>query len=185
MKHRDEVLGLLQKQIGNAEEVNDIRTTAEQVAGKWVNPVSGGKEETNGLIYGLIQSGKTGVLTVAGAVGADEGYRTIIILTSDNDPLYAQTLTRVRQAFPGIEILGKNDFKDTNTFLERIKGGTSAIVTTKNVRMLNTLIETFKTGRVRGLSCLIFDDEADQASLNTQESRADGTRSRINERISD
>ena len=114
----------------SAEEVNDIRVTAEEVGGKWVNPVSGGKEETNGLIYGLIQSGKTGVLTVAGAVGADEGYRTIIILTSDNDPLYEQTLVRVRQAFPGIDILGKKDFKDVDAFLERIKGGTSAIVTT-------------------------------------------------------
>ena len=39
------------------------------------------KEEINGLIYGLVQSGKTGVLTVTGAMGADEGYRTIIILT--------------------------------------------------------------------------------------------------------
>ncbi len=183
MKHRDEVLGLLQKQIGNAEEVNDIRDTAEEVAGKWVNPVSGGKEETNGLIYGLIQSGKTGILTVAGAVGADEGYRTIIILTSDNDPLYEQTLGRARLAFPGIDIIGKKDFRDADGFLERIKGGTCAIVTTKNSRMLTTLIENFKKGRVRGLSCLIIDDEADQASLNTQASRDDGTRSRINDSI--
>lgn len=105
MKHRDEVLGLLQAQIGNTAEVKDISKTADEVAQKWVNPVSGGKEETNGLIYGLVQSGKTGVLTVTGAIGADEGYRTIIILTSDNDPLYEQTLTRVRQAFPGIDII--------------------------------------------------------------------------------
>lgn len=60
MKHRDQVLALLQKQIGNSEEVKDISETAKEVADKWVNPVSGGKEETNGLIYGLIQSGKTG-----------------------------------------------------------------------------------------------------------------------------
>ena len=73
--------------------------------------VSGGKEETNGLIYGLIQSGKTGVLTVTGAIGADEGYRTIIILTSDNDPLYEQTLGRARQAFPGMDIIGKKSSK--------------------------------------------------------------------------
>lgn len=132
MKHRDQVLGLLQKQIGNAEEVEDIRKTAEEVVGKWVNPLSGGKEETNGLIYGLIQSGKTGVLTVSGAIGADEGYRTIIILTSDNDPLYEQTLGRVREAFPGIDIIGKKEFKDADAFLQRIKGGTCAIVTTKN-----------------------------------------------------
>lgn len=183
MKHRDQVLGLLQKQIGNVEEVKDISDTAEEVVGKWVNPLSGGKEETNGLIYGLVQSGKTGVLTVTGAMGADEGYRTIIILTSDNDPLYEQTLARAREAFPGIDIISKKDFKDVDSFLQRIKGGTCAIVTTKNSGLLKTLIENFKTGKVRGLTCLIIDDEADQASLNTRERRADGTRSAINNRI--
>src|SRR6202521_1023043 len=121
MRHRDQVLALLQKQIGNAEEVKDISQTAEEVAGKWVNPVSGGKEETNGLIYGLVQSGKTGVLTVTGALGADEGYHTIVVLTSDNDPLYEQTLGRVREAFPGMDILGKSDFKEADAFLGRIK----------------------------------------------------------------
>lgn len=185
MTHSDQILRLLQKQIGNTEEVKDIRETAEKVAGKWVDPLSGGKEETNGLIYGLVQSGKTGVLTITGAIGADGGYRTLIILTSDNDPLYEQTLGRAQEAFPGIDIIGKRDFKDVNAFLQRIRGGTCAIVTTKNSSLLNTLIENFKKGNVRGLSCLIIDDEADQASLNTRESRADGTRSKINDRIAE
>ena len=183
MKHCDQVLGLLQKQIGNAAEVQEISATAAEVAGRWVNPLSGGREETNGLIYGLVQSGKTGVLTVTGAMGADEGYRTIIILTSDIDPLYEQTLGRVREAFPGIDIIGKKEFKDTESFLQRVKCGTCAIVTSKKSGLLNTLIENFKKGRVRGLSCLIIDDEADQASLNTRERRADGTRSTINRRL--
>ena len=185
MKHCDQVLGLLQKQIGNPEEVDDIRETAKEVVGKWVDPLSGGKEETNGLIYGLVQSGKTGVLTVTGAMGADEGYRTIIILTSDNDPLYEQTLGRAREAFPGIDIISKKEFRDADSFLQRIKGGTCAIVTTKNSGLLNTLIENFKKGRVRGLTCLIIDDEADQASLNTRARRADGSRSAINDRIAE
>src|SRR5215207_4271347 len=129
MKHCDQVLGLLQKQIGNASEVQDISQTAKEVASKWVDPLSGGKEETNGLIYGLVQSGKTGVLTVTGAIGADEGYRTIIILTSDNDPLYEQTLGRAQEAFPGIDIISKRDFRDSDAFLQRVKSGTTAIVT--------------------------------------------------------
>jgi len=183
MRHRDQVLSLLQKQIGHTEEVAEIKQTAEEVASKWVNPLSGGREQTNGLIYGLVQSGKTGVLTVTGAIGADEGYRTLLILTSDNDPLYEQTLDRARQAFPGIDIISKSDFKDTEAFLGRIKGGTCAIVTTKNASLLRTLIENFTTGRVRGLTCLIIDDEADQASLNTRASKADGSRSAINERL--
>lgn len=183
MNHREQVLELLQTQIGNAEEVNDISKTAVEVSNKWVNPLSGGKEETNGLIYGLVQSGKTGVLTVTGAIGADEGYRTIIILTSDIDPLYEQTLGRVREAFPGMDIIGKKEFKDADSFLQRVKGETCAIVTSKNAGLLNTLIENLQKGRVRGLSCLIIDDEADQASLNTRERKANGTRSAINHRI--
>src|SRR5437762_12832372 len=124
MKHRDQVEALLKKQIGNEAEVADILNTAGEVARKWVNPSLVGREETNGLIYGLVQSGKTGVLTVTGAMGADEGYRTILILTSDNNPLYEQTLGRIRQAFPGMDILGKADIKDESSFLERIKGCT-------------------------------------------------------------
>jgi hypothetical protein len=185
MKHRDQVLNLLTKQIPNPAEVEDIRKTATEVTKKWIDPLSGGKEETNGLIYGLIQSGKTGVLTVTGAMGADEGYRTIIILTSDNDPLYDQTLGRVREAFPGIDIIGKTEFKDADAFLQRIKGGTTAIVTTKNAGMLKTLVQNFKKGNVKGLTCLIIDDEADQASLNTRTRKADGTQSTINARIAE
>lgn len=185
MRHSDQILALLQKQIGNTQEVQDISKTAKEVVGKWVNPLSGGKAETNGLIYGLVQSGKTGVLTVTGAMGADEGYRTIIILTSDNDPLYEQTLGRAREAFPGIDIIGKKEFKDADSFLQRVKSGTCAIVTTKNSRLLKTLIDNFKQGQVRGLTCLVIDDEADQASLNTKTRQADGTRSAINDRIAE
>jgi Z1 domain len=185
LKHCDQVLSLLKKQINNEDEVKDIHATARDVASRWINPLSGGREQTNGLIYGLVQSGKTGVLTVTGAMGADEGYRTIIILTSDNDPLYEQTRGRAQEAFPGMDILGKKDFKDTDSFLNRIKGGTCVIVATKNGGILSTLIENFKVGRVPGLSCLIIDDEADQASLNTRASRADGTISTINDRISE
>jgi hypothetical protein len=99
MNHRDQVLALLRTQVGNDAEVADIRSTAEEVMKKWVDPLSGGSAETNGLIYGLVQSGKTGVLTATGAIGADEGYKTLIILTSDIDPLYLQTLGRAQEAF--------------------------------------------------------------------------------------
>jgi hypothetical protein len=183
MNHKDQVAALLKKQIGNDAEVQDILKTAEEVARRWVKPLSGGREEINGLIYGMVQSGKTGVLTVTGALGADEGYKTIIILTSDIDPLYEQTLGRAQEAFPGIDILGKKDLADVQSFLQRIKGGTCAIVTTKNASRLSALIENFRKGNLRGLTALIIDDEADQASLNTRASRDDGSISAINERI--
>src|SRR6185312_2637036 len=65
----------------------------------------------------------------------------------------------------------------------RVRANTVAIVTTKNAGMLDTLIENFKRGNVKGLTCLLIDDEADQASLNTKESKQDGTRSPINDSI--
>ena len=183
MKHVDQVLNLLRTQIGNTNEVKEICETAKEVAKKWAAPLSGGKEETNGLIYGLVQSGKTGVLTTTGAIGADEGYKTIVVLTSDIDTLYDQTLGRIMEAFPGVDIIAKQDFRDQEAFLQRIKVGICAIVTSKNSKHLGTLVENFKVGKVKGLSCLIIDDEADQASLNTRERKADGSRSAINDLI--
>jgi hypothetical protein len=150
---------------------------------KWVKPLSGGREQTNGLIYGLVQSGKTGVLTVTGAMGADEGYRTLIVLTSDIDPLYEQTRGRIQEAFPGMDILGKVDLRDPGTFLQRLKRSTCAVVVTKNGSILKNLIENLKGGNVRGLACLIIDDEADQASLNTRARKNDGSQSKINLQI--
>ncbi len=182
-KHTNEILTLLRQQLGNDAEVGDIAATAREVMGKWVNPVSGGSEQTNGLIYGLVQSGKTGVLTVTGAMGADEGYRTLVVLTSDIDPLYEQTRGRIQEAFPGMDVLGKVDLRDPESFLRRIKLGTCVIVVTKNGKILEALIDNLKRGNVRGLACLIIDDEADQASLNTKARKNDGSQSKINEQI--
>ena len=183
MNHCSEVLALLRTQIGRDDEVAEIRQTAEEVGEHWVDPASGGVEQTNGLIYGLVQSGKTGVLTVTGAIGADAGYRTLIVLTSDIDPLYEQTLGRVREAFPGMDVLGKMDIRDAASFGQRLRGCTCAVVVTKNARILGTLNESLRASGVRGLSCLIIDDEADQASLNTRTRQNDGTISPVNDQI--
>ena len=51
--------------------------------------------------------------------------------------------------------------------------------------MLNSLLEAFKTAKAKGLSVLIIDDEADQASLNTFTNKATGQVSRINRVITD
>ena len=38
-------------------------------------------------------------------------------------------------------------------------------------KLLKTIVENLKKGNVKGLSCLVIDDEADQAGLNTQVGR--------------
>ncbi|CAE6788514.1 hypothetical protein CFBP6600_25580 [Xanthomonas arboricola pv. corylina] len=46
--HTEEILNLLQQQVGSAEEVNDIAATAREVMGKWVKPLSGGASRRTG-----------------------------------------------------------------------------------------------------------------------------------------
>lgn len=97
--------------------------------------------------------------------------------------LHMVALGRAQEAFPGIDIMGKTDFRDQKAFIRRVKQGTCAIVATKNSGLLGTLIENFEVANLRGLTCLIIDDEADQASLNTNARKANNPRSAINARI--
>jgi hypothetical protein len=50
MKHTDEILNLLRQQVSNDNEVGDIARTAREVVSKWVNPLSGGKDQTNVVV---------------------------------------------------------------------------------------------------------------------------------------
>lgn len=183
MTHAEQVKALLEKQIPDPEEVAEIGGTANNVAGRWVDPL-GPDAQSNGLIYGLVQSGKTAVLTYTGAIGADTGYKALIVLTADNNPLYAQTLGRVRQALPGMDIIAKTELADAASFAKRIRSGTCAVVVSKNAAVLKRLIDNFAIAKLTGLSCLIMDDEADQATPNTRAWLDDKTRSKINEQIS-
>lgn len=180
----EEALRVLARQVP-PESISSIRQTAARVIELSVDPVSGAPAEpSDGLIYGMVQSGKTAVLTVASAMAADNRFQGIIVLTSDNDDLYDQTVERVRQTLRGITVLGKRDWRDANRFGRVIRVSTFAIVCSKNGRMLNSLLEAFQHARARGLSLFIVDDEADQASLNTRTRKRNTPPSTINALIS-
>lgn len=121
-------------------------------------------------------------------MAADNGFRCVVILTSDIDLLYEQTLERVRKALRGLSVLGKNDWKDAFRFERQLKTTPFVIVCSKNGSKLKSLLEAFKAARAKGLPTLIIDDEADQASLNTNTSKVSkgSTQvSRINEVITE
>jgi hypothetical protein len=136
-------------------------------------------------LYGLIQSGKTSIITVVSALAADNGFDFIIILTSDINLLYDQTLERLKKALRGLRVLGKDDWIDTARFNRQLRSTPFAVACSKNANKLRSLLDAFRTAQARRLSMLLIDDEADQASLNTRESRRTGDVSRINEVISD
>jgi hypothetical protein len=115
----------------------------------------------------LIQSGKTSILTVSAAMAADNGFDCILVLTTDNDPLYEQTLDRVKAALRCLTILGKKDWEEPQRFSKQLQSKPFGIVCSKNGSMLKSLLLAFQKAKAKGLSVLIIDDEADQASLNT------------------
>lgn len=180
----EEALRVLALQVP-AQSIDSIRNAAARVIALSVDPIAGvPAQPSDGLIYGMVQSGKTGVLTVAAAMAADNGFQGIIVLTSDNDELYDQTVERVRQTLRGITVLGKRDWRDAARFSRQVRSSTFTIVCSKNGRMLSSLLDAFQNARARGLSLFIVDDEADQASLNTNARRRNARPSSVNDLIS-
>lgn len=184
--HTTEVLNVLSNEIRHPESLESIRERAAQVLDQSVNPIEKAPEHpSDGLLYGLIQSGKTSIITVAAAMAADNGFRCILVLTSDIDLLYDQTLERVRKALRGLTVLGKKDWKDAQRFERQLRASAFVVVCSKNGSKLKSLLDAFKAARADGLPTLIIDDEADQASLNTFTSKGSKQVSKINEVITD
>ncbi|OGL69593.1 MAG: hypothetical protein A3J27_08620 [Candidatus Tectomicrobia bacterium RIFCSPLOWO2_12_FULL_69_37] len=176
----------MRREIPSDDSIRSITEKAARIIGKSVDPIAGPPDRpSDGLLYGLIQSGKTSIITVAAGMAADNGFKCILILTSDIDLLYDQTLERVRRALRGLTVLGKNDWRDAARFERQLRTTPFVVVCSKNGSKLNGLLEAFRTARAKGLPAMIIDDEADQASLNTYTSKGGSQISRINEVITE
>lgn len=186
--HTEEALKVLSGEIESASGLKAIAERSKKILGYSVDPVAGMAEPSYGLLYGLIQSGKTSIITVTAAMAADNGFKCIVILTSDTIPLYDQTLQRIKSQLRGLNVLGKKDWNDLSRFERQIRTSPFAIVSSKNKTHLEGLLESFNhvgANGARGLPTLIIDDEADQASLNTKANKRNEEISAINGLISD
>jgi hypothetical protein len=178
--HSKEVLNVLSKELGPDGTQKAIEK-ARRILELAVDPTSGvPPQPSDGLLYGLIQSGKTSIVTLASAMAVDNGFDCIVVLTTDNDPLYDQTKERVRAALGGLTVLGKKDWKDPKRFKNQVNNSPFAVVCSKNGSMLNSLLGAFQTAGAKSLSMLIVDDEADQASLDTNTAKPAAKVSTIN-----
>ena len=169
-QHTNEALNVLTNEILTSGSLHAIAERAGRILKYAVDPVCEPTEPSYGLLYGLIQSGKTSIITVTAAMAADNGFKCVIILTSDINPLYNQTLQRISRQLRGLPVWGKTDWNDASRFERQIRTSPFVIVCSKNQSHLSNLIEAFKrigTTGARSLPTLIIDDEADQASLNT------------------
>lgn len=160
---------------GNIRLAESIATTAEDVGNHHIKNFSFCSHEI-GLLFGNVQSGKTGQMFGIICKAADMGFPAFVLLTTDNVVLQQQTLERVKADLKGFCICGEND---SGLFIENRLVQPTIIVLKKNVRILRLWANVFaSTGFMKGNPLFIVDDEADAASLNTLINR--GKQSSIN-----
>ena len=121
--------------------------------------------QLNALLLGNVQSGKTAQMLGIISALADKGYKLFILLTTDNVDLHRQTYNRVKESLNCFNVLNeKEDSLLTPSSLSK----PTVVVLKKNTRVLSRWKNHFvNTNICRGLILVIFDDEADAASLNT------------------
>ena len=160
---------------GNIRLAESIAKTSEDVGSQYIKNFSFCSHEI-GLLFGNVQSGKTGQMFGIMCKAADMGFPAFVLLTTDNVVLQQQTLERVKSDLKGFCICGEND---SGLFIQNSLMEPAIIVLKKNVRILRLWANVFaSTGFMKGNPLFIIDDEADAASLNTLVNR--GRQSSIN-----
>ncbi len=163
MKYLDTYLNKIIER-GNVQLAESIRKTAEEVGNAHIRNFSFVSHEI-GLLFGNVQSGKTGQMFGIMCKAADLGFPAFLLLTTDTNVLQEQTLERVRNDLEGFCICGEND---SGLFVENCLKEPVIVVIKKNTRILRLWANLFSTtGFMKGNPLFIIDDEADAASLNT------------------
>ncbi|MEK7130000.1 MAG: Z1 domain-containing protein [Patescibacteria group bacterium] len=145
---------------------------SDPLGGEW----SRKGKDPQGLVYGRIQSGKTRAMITTSAMAVDNGFKIVIVLTSNNNRLTDQTHKDFQRGLPGIKVLCKRDLKKNKLALEKdhlqrlLKkdGGPGVVVvTSKNHKSLADIATFLKVVKADVLPAIVFDDEGDEASLDT------------------
>jgi len=147
-------------------------------------PVGCGSAGATGLALGYVQSGKTTAITALIAAAADSGYRVVIALLGSTNLLLEQNSSRLhsalgfgeREDYLWVSITnpaGTAKTKELRDWLGR--GRTVLIPLLKHAGRINALAQVLTSAGIDA-PVLIVDDEADQASLNTQVSTSSESR---------
>lgn len=123
-----------------------------------------------GLLYGRIQSGKTVAMIALVAAAIDNGFRAIVVLTSDNVKLVSQTTERFAALEGPIahDALNPNSWAGDHKHISKHLAKSGVVfVCSKNKTRLDDLIAFLVKIGAPEYPALILDDEADQASLDT------------------
>ncbi|QMS91340.1 hypothetical protein HUN01_28470 [Nostoc edaphicum CCNP1411] len=117
-----------------------------------------------GLIYGHIQSGKTSIILTTMALAADNDFNNFVVMTSNLNDIYEQTLERIKGALDSFQVFGKAEIRQTS---RATHGLPLALVCPKDPRRLRDALNIVQLSNWQNQPVIIIDDEADQASLDT------------------
>ena len=109
--------------IGNMplEVKNDIELHSTHILGRCNNPQEWG-DDKQGLVYGMVQSGKTASMMTLMGLASAAGYRIIIVLSGDKESLRNQTQKRINEAFDLNHGGYSNDSKNKIRCLTTLRG---------------------------------------------------------------
>lgn len=183
-----ETLSFLQSAVPEASQ-SSVRDSAISTLAKGVPP-SAADGQLTGLVIGYVQSGKTMSFETVTALARDNGFPIVIVVAGISNPLLDQSTSRLSRDLrldePGRERrwiqFPKNpgddeatirtlrdvldEFRDESAPEEYKK--TVLITVLKNHRQLPKLTALLSAVDLRATPVLVIDDEADQASLNTE-----------------
>lgn len=154
-----------------------------------------GDQGKTGLALGYVQSGKTTSITALIAAAADDGYRVVIAFLGSTNLLLSQNQARLHAS---LGLGGRSDYRwvlmpnpagagsatEMQNWLGRDR--TILVPVLKHAGRISSLANVMQrvTNSLGGdLPVLIVDDEADQASLNTQVSL--NAQSRVYQAVTD
>jgi hypothetical protein len=181
---------LLVKQSGFSPEAkDDLERETKEIIGMCGSPVASTNADT-GLVIGYVQSGKTLSFTSLIAMARDNNFQILVVLAGISNILVDQSDERLLQ---DLQVAGANlgqwrtlknpvnkpkdkanilatvnEWRDTDLPVEQKR--TLLITVMKNPHHLKNLVSLFHELRFKlsGVPVLIVDDEADQASMNTE-----------------
>ncbi len=169
---------------GNAVAQANVTAAACAILGRGVPPGQAGAD--TGLVVGYVQSGKTLSFTAVMALARDNGFQLVIVIAGSSAQLADQSEKRIRKdlrigtdsrrAWAPYPNPKPSDAASIEGLLdvwrdERVPQGqcqTVLITVMKQHTHLRKLAQSLGPLNLAGISALIIDDEADQASLNTQ-----------------
>jgi hypothetical protein len=135
--------------------------------------------DTTGLVFGYVQSGKTLSFTSVMALARDNDYRVAILIAGRTNLLLSQNTNRLLTEIGDDRKISVTTNESDPDFVRKIDksfrnltGKLLIITVLKHQLHIKNLAILFRDKRLKeslmSRSVLIFDDESDQASLNTE-----------------